>query len=97
MKRKRKLELNPQRSRILEIGSSAKAPKARRAVGLIATLPTAKADTSLAEDQMERSGRNTQPAALLRAHVRREAKVNLGAKKLKRNQNQEEKRSETYK
>jgi hypothetical protein len=57
----------------------------------------AKVAINLVAAPMARSERNTQPAALPQAHVRKEAKVNLGAKKLRRNQNLKEKRSETYK
>jgi len=89
--------LNLRKRRILEIGLSVEAPKAKVADGLTVTPLMAKAAINHVVEKTERRGRNTPHAALPQAHVRKGEKVNLGAKKLKRNQILEERKNETYK
>jgi hypothetical protein len=68
----------------LEIGLNVKEPKARKAAGLIVMLRMAKAAISHVVEPTERRGRNTPPAGLPQAHAKKEVKVELGARKLRR-------------
>ena len=74
------------------IGSSAREPRARRKVGLIVTLLTAKVATSLVVGLTAKKERSTQPVVQHPAHAKKEVRVNLGARRRRKG----EKESETY-